>query len=143
MLIGLVALAVQIMVPLRHQLYPGSVRWNEEGYRFGWRVLLTEKVGAVEYRVTDSSDGRTWLVDPATYLSALQAERITTQPDLILATARMIHGDYAAQGPDVEVRADAFVAVNGRPHARRIDPEIDLARERQGVGAKRWILPEP
>ena len=41
------------------------------------------------------------------------------------------------------MRADAFVAVNGRPYARLIDPEIDLARERQGVGAKRWILPEP
>ena len=142
-LIGLVAVAVQIAVPLRHQLYPGSVRWNEEGYRFGWRVLLTEKVGSVEYRVTDPSDGRTWLVDPAMYLSALQAERMTTQPDLILATAQIIRDDYAAQGPDVEVRADAFVAVNGRPYARLIDPEIDLARERQGVGAKRWILPEP
>ena len=34
MLIGLVAVAVQVAVPLRHQLYPGSVRWNEEGYRF-------------------------------------------------------------------------------------------------------------
>ena len=135
--------AVQIVVPLRHQLYPGSVRWNEEGYRFGWRVLLTEKVGSVEYRVTDPSDGRTWLVDPAMYLSALQAERMTTQPDLILATAQIIRDDYAAQGRDVEVRADAFVAVNGRPYARLIDPEIDLARERQGVGAKRWILPEP
>ena len=142
-LIALVAVAVQIVVPLRHQLYPGSVRWNEEGYRFSWRVLLTEKVGSVEYRVTDSSDGRTWLVDPATYLSALQAERMTTQPDLILATAQIIRDDYAARGQDVEVRADAFVAVNGRPHARLIDPEIDLARERQGVGAKRWILPEP
>ena len=108
-------------------------------------MLLTEKVGSVEYRVTDSSDGRTWLVDPAAYLSALQAERMTTQPDLILATAQIIRDDYAAQGqgPDVEVRADAFVAVNGRPYARLIDPEIDLARERQGVGAKRWILPEP
>ena len=142
-LIALVAVAVQIVVPLRHQLYPGSVRWNEEGYRFSWRVLLTEKVGSVEYRVTDSADGRTWLVDPATYLSALQAERMTTQPDLILATAQIIRDDYAARGQDVEVRADAFVAVNGRPYARLIDPEIDLARERQGVGAKRWILPEP
>ena len=112
-LIGLVAVAVQVVVPLRHRLYPGSVRWNEEGYRFGWRVLLSEKVGSVEYCVTDSSDGRTWLVDSAMYVSALQAERMTTQPDLILATAQIIRDDYAAQGQDVEVRADAFVAVNG------------------------------
>ena len=29
---------LQLAVPLRHYLYPGNVRWNEEGYRFSWRV---------------------------------------------------------------------------------------------------------
>ena len=142
-LIALLAAVVQIAVPLRHHLYPGSVRWNEEGYRFSWRVLLTEKVGSVEYRVTDADSGQTWLADPADYLSPLQAERMTTQPDLILATAHIIRDDYAAAGRRVEVRADAFVSFNGRPYARLIDPAADLAAERQGVGAKRWILPQP
>ena len=142
-LIGLLVLAVQIAVPLRHYLYPGSVRWNEEGYRFSWRVLLTEKVGMVDYRVTDRDDGRTWHVDPSAYLTPLQEERMTTQPDLILATAHFIRDDYAAAGLDVEVRADAFVSLNGRAYARLIDPETDLARERQGIGAKGWILPQP
>ena len=68
---------------------------------------------------------------------------MTTQPDLILATAHFIRDDYAAAGLDVEVRADVFVSLNGRPYARLIDPETDLARERQGIGAKRWILPRP
>lgn len=142
-LIGLFVLAVQIAVPLRHYIYPGSVRWNEEGYRFSWRVLLTEKVGMVDYRVTDRADGRTWHVDPSAYLTPLQEERMTTQPDLILATAHFIRDDYAAAGLEVEVRADAFVSLNGRAYARLIDPEVDLARERQGVGAKRWILAQP
>ena len=141
--VGLLVLAVQIAMPLRHYLYPGAVRWNEEGYRFSWRVLLTEKAGLAEYRVTDAASGRTWEVDPERYLSPLQAERMTTQPDLILATAHFIRDDYAAAGLDVEVRADAFVSLNGRPYARLIDPETDLARERQGVGAKRWILAAP
>jgi len=143
LLIGLLVLAVQVAVPLRHYLYPGSVRWNEEGYRFSWRVLLTEKVGMVDYRVTDRAGGRTWHVDPSAYLSPLQEERMTTQPDLILATAHFIRDDYAASGLDVEVRADAFVSLNGRPYARLIDPQTDLARERQGIGAKRWILAAP
>ena len=43
----------QVLLPLRHYAYPGNVRWNEEGYRFARRVLLTEKVGMVEYRVHD------------------------------------------------------------------------------------------
>ncbi len=142
-LVAVSIVLVQIAVPLRHYVYPGVVRWNEEGYRFSWRVLLTEKVGAVEYRVTDPLAERTWLVDPADYLSSLQRERMTTQPDLILATSHFIRDDYAARGLTVEVRADAFVSFNGRPYARFIDSEVDLAQERQGIGAKDWILPHP
>ena len=37
-------LAVQVALPLRHFAYPGNVRWNEEGYLFSWRAMLTEKV---------------------------------------------------------------------------------------------------
>lgn len=142
-LIAALFLIIQIAVPLRHHLYPGSVRWNEEGYRFSWRVLLTEKVGAVEYRLIDPESGATWLVEPSDYLSPLQSERMTIQPDMILATAHFIRDDYAARGTTVEVRADAFVSINGRPHARLIDPDVDLARERQGIRAKTWILPQP
>ena len=48
-----VFVAVQLLLPMRHYAYPGNMRWNDEGYRFVWRVLLTEKVGMVEYRVHD------------------------------------------------------------------------------------------
>ena len=139
----LIILAVQIVVPLRHYFYPGPVQWNEEGYRFAWRVLLTEKVGQVEYRISDGTTGQAWTERPSNYLSPLQAERMTTQPDLILATAHVIRDHYAGQGRDVQVRANAFVSFNGRPYARLIDPHADLAQERQGLGAKAWILPQP
>jgi hypothetical protein len=49
----------------------------------------------------------------------------------------------AAARPGAEVRADAFVTYNGRPNARLIDPDVDLARERDGLAAKPWILPAP
>ena len=58
-------LAVQLLLPLRHYAYPGNVRWNEEGYRFAWRVLLTEKVGLVEYRVHDPVTDRRWRRGPS------------------------------------------------------------------------------
>ena len=141
-LMALAILAIQLMVPLRHYLYPGPVRWSEEGYRFSWRVLLTEKVGHVEYQVTDGQ-GRMWIERPADYLSPLQAERMTTQPDLILATAHIIRDRYAEQGHHVEVRADAHVSLNGRPAQRLVDPAVDLAAESQGVAAKSWLLPPP
>ncbi len=141
-LIGITVLIVQIVVPLRHYFYPGPVQWNEEGYRFSWRVLLTEKVGHVEYRVTDAQ-GRTWLELPAAYLSPLQAERMTTQPDLILATAQIIRDHHARRGRQVTVKADALVSLNGRASHRLIDPEVDLASEPQGIGPKPWLLPAP
>lgn len=137
-------LAVQIALPLRHYAYPGNVRWNDEGYRFAWRVLLTEKVGMVEYRVHDPATGQNWRITPDDYLTPLQAERMTTQPDLILETARIIARDFAARGhPKTQIRADAFVAMNARPHARLIDPQADLAAARSGLAPKPWLLPEP
>ena len=135
---------VQLAIPLRHFLYPGDVRWNEDGYRFSWRVLLTEKSGFTEYRVTDPASGRSWLVNPDAYLTPLQAERMATQPDMILATAHLVRDDFREHGyPLVEVYADAFVAFNGRAYARFIDPDANLAREPQGIGPKRWVLPTP
>ena len=97
---GIIALALfvlmQIALPLRHYAYPGNVRWNEQGYRFAWRVMLSEKTGFVQYRVRCPDTGQTWLVFPDAYLTPLQTERMAIQPDLILQTARIIAADYAA-----------------------------------------------
>ena len=139
-----VFLAAQVAVSLRHLAYPGNVLWTEEGYRFSWRVLLTEKRGLVSYRVYGGQTGEEWLVFPDEYLTPLQVERMSHQPSLILATAHIIRDDFAARGyDDVEVRADAFVAFNGRPASRLIDPDVDLARVRQGFVPKPWVLRAP
>ena len=134
--------AVQLALPLRHFAYPGNVRWNEEGYRFAWRVMLSEKVGFVQYRVRDLATDQSWLVEPDEYLTPLQVERMSFQPDMIQQTAGIIAADFAERGHgDVVVNADAFVAVNGRPNARLIDPDVDLASARPGWLPKAWVLP--
>ena len=133
---------IQLAMPLRHYAYPGNVRWNEEGYRFAWRVMLTEKTGFVQYRVRDPASGQTWLVSPDAYLTPLQTERMAIQPDLILTAAHIIAADFAASGiNDVAVTADAFVAFNGRPNARLIDPNANLAAIKPGLAPKWWVLP--
>lgn len=137
-------IAAQLVLPLRHYAYPGNVRWNDEGYRFAWRVLLTEKAGMAEYRVSDPATGRQWLVGPEDYLTPLQAERMATQPDMILETAHIIARDFAARGhPAVQVRADVFVAMNGRRYARLVDPQTDLAATPHGLAPKGWLRTEP
>ena len=139
--LGLFAL-VQLMLPLRHFAYPGNVRWTEEGYLFAWRVMLTEKAGIVHYRVRDPDTGNSWLVTPDDYLTPLQVERMAFQPELILQTAHFIADDFVTQGyDDVEVRAEAFVAWNGRMNGRLIDPDVNLAAVKPSLAPKKWILP--
>ena len=136
--------AVQLAMPLRHYAYPGNVRWNEDGYRFAWRVMLTEKVGFVQYRARNAETGQAWLVAPEAYLTPLQVERMAIQPDLILQTAHIIAADFEQSGKGkVSVAADAFVSFNGRDNARLIDPNVDLAAVAPGLMPKWWVLPSP
>ena len=139
--LGTVFLAVQVVAPLRHLAYPGNVRWNEEGYRFSWRVLVTEKTGLVKFRVTAPTMEGERLIYPERYLTLLQVERMTTQPDMILETAHIIRDDFTRMGYEgIEVRADAYSTFNGRPATRLIDPDVDLADIEPGVGPKEWVL---
>jgi vitamin K-dependent gamma-carboxylase len=137
-------LILQLAAPLRAHAYGGNVSWHEQGMRFSWRVMTREKNGSVTFVVRDPVDGREWLVPPGKYLTRIQEREMAVQPDLILQLARRIARDWAAAGhPGVRVFADARVSLNGRPAEPFIDPDVDLARETDGVGAKAWILPAP
>ena len=141
--LAFVFVLAQVAIPLRHWAYPGNVRWNDDGYRFSWRVMLTEKTGHVRFRVTLPTLDETWLVDPEDYLTPIQAERMAYQPDMILVTAHLIADNFETRDSAVQVRADAFVSFNGRPAARFVDPDVDLARIEPGIWPKRWVLPAP
>ena len=133
-------LGVQIALPLRSLAYPGDVGWHGQGDRLAWRVMIVEKTGWLEYRVVDDASGRSWRVDPAEELGRRQVAMLATQPDLILGYAHRI-ADRA--GRDVHVFADAFVAYDGRPSARLVDPTVDLAAVEDGLGTYDWVLPAP
>lgn len=132
---------LQVALPLRRFAYPGNTAWTEEGFRFAWRVMLVEKMGFVEYRVTDKVTGRTSILDPARYLSPLQVKQMAISPDMILEFAQYVAADELRRGRRVEVRADAFVTMNGRPSQRIIDPTTNLALEKDSLLPRPWILP--
>ena len=52
LILGAVFLVVRALAPLRHLAYPGNVQWNEGGYRFSWRILVTEETGLIKFRVS-------------------------------------------------------------------------------------------
>jgi hypothetical protein len=77
-------------------------------------------------------------------LNRYQEQEFAGQPDLILQLAHRIADDFRAQGyRQVEVRADAFASLNGRPSKRLIDPDVDLASIEDGILPAAWILPAP
>jgi hypothetical protein len=135
---------LQILLPLRTHLYGGNVLWHEQGMRFSWRVMAREKNGSVLFVVRSRATGREWHVPPRQYLTPIQEREMSVQPDLILQLARRIAHDFEAEGKGpVAVHADARVSLNGRPAAVFVDPEVDLAREVDGLAPKDWILPTP
>jgi hypothetical protein len=134
--------AVQILVPLRHFLYPGSVHWTEEGHLFSWHMKLRSKVGEAIFVVADRETGERWIVDPRAELSETQVDAMAGRPDMILQYAHHLARRAASEGrSDVEVRADVTTSLNGRPPRRLVDPDVDLAAQRRGLRRSRWILP--
>ncbi|WP_437567501.1 HTTM domain-containing protein [Sorangium sp. So ce542] len=142
--LGAAYCAVQLALPLRFLAYGGDVRWHEQGMRFSWRVMVREKNGSITFIVRSTQTGRTWHVSPREYLTRLQEREMAGQPDLILQLSRHIREDFERRGRGpVEVRADALVSLNGRRIARLIDPDVDLASVRDGIGPASYILPGP
>ena len=133
------ALSVQVLAPLRGHLHPGVLNWHEHGYRFAWRVMLMEKTGQLEYRVCVDGAERCARVRPGDDLSPLQRRMLLTQPDMIQQYAQRIAERYP--GGAVRVYADSWVALNGRPAQRMIDPTVDLARLSPWAGPAQWIMP--
>lgn len=136
--------ALQLALPLRHWLYPGDVLWTEEGFRFSWMVMLVERSGSLSYELRDPADGREWTVEAAEFLTPLQAQQAATQPDMILEAAHWLAERYRAQSHSrVEVRADAWVSLNGRPAGQLVDPTVDLAARKRGLLPADWVRRAP
>ena len=129
---------VQILLPFRYQLYPGELFWHEQGYRFSWRVMLIENTN---FKVKNPNDGTSFMVDSSQYLTPFQLKQMSFQPDFILEFAHYLGEKYSTENNKVEVYADSFVALNGRPSKRFIDPDINLINEQESFKDKTWILP--
>ena len=144
MVAGLAWVVLQVVFPLRHLLYPGDARWTNEGYRFSWNVLAVERAGDVTFRLTDPVTGEAWTDDARALYTADQWRLMATEPDLIhQAALELARAAREAGHPAVQVRADAYVSLNGRPAAPFIDPTVDLAAERRDVWHDGWIEPAP
>jgi len=134
--------AFQLLFPWRFLLYSGNVFWTEQGYRYGWRVMLMEKAGTAIFYVKDTQSGREGVVDNSEFLNPHQEKQMAMQPDMILQFAHFLGNHYAKIGlENPQVRAEVYVTLNARPSRLLIDPNVDLMKERDTFAPKTWILP--
>lgn len=135
-------LLIQLVFPFRYLAYPDELFWTEEGFRFSWRVMLMEKSGYTQFKVTDAKTKQTLFVENSEFLTPFQEKQMAFQPDFILEYAHFLHDYYKKMGyTSPEVRVESYVALNGRLSQRYIDPNVDLAKEKESFKHKTWILP--
>lgn len=138
-----VYLAWQVLMPLRHLLYPGDVNWTEEGHRFSWRMKLRDKESSVMmFTVTDPQTGQTRDVSPRKVLNARQVAAMQGRPDMILQFARYLASkEEQATGARPKITARTRTSVNGRPEQALIDSTFDLASVKPSWKHSTWIVP--
>ena len=132
-------LAIHLLLPFRHWLYPGNVSWTEEGHRFAWHMMLRTKSGNTYFVVEERSTGKLWRINPRPHLSAKQYFKMSDHPEMILQFAHFLRERW--KPIDIAVFAVAPIRLNGRPPRLLINPDIDLSKIQYGLHAAPWILP--
>ena len=146
LLLGIIALwlAFQVLVPLRHLLYPGNVSWTEEGHRFAWHMKLRDKEADARFFATDPASGQSGEVDPLQYLTDWQYDEMAARPDMIVQLAKEMERRAATDFgiADLAVNAQVSASLNGREAEPRIDAEVDLTEiELSPFRSADWIEP--
>ena len=134
---------IQLILPFRHLAYPGNLFWNEQGYRFSWRVMLMEKSAFTTFLVKDEASEKVEHVNNMDYLSPQQEKMMSTQPDMILQFAHYLGSIYKEKGfIKPAVFCTSKLSLNARPSQVFVDPTINLLNEKRGFKHKRWIVEE-
>lgn len=144
LLVGGIYFFIQLVLPIRHHFIKGDVLWTEEGHRLSWRMMLRSRRGQVFFKVVDKNTSQSFFVNLSDYLTKKQKGKIGAYPDFIWQFAQHLKKEYAEQGMDVAVYADALVSINGRKREAMIDNTTDLASVPwDHLRHHEWILPSP
>src|SRR6185503_112930 len=133
----LIYVIAQLWLPLRPYLQAQPAAWTGSGFNLAWQVMIAEKTGYVEFLARDPMTGERWQLPTKEILTPRQYTMMAQDPDLIRAMAQHLTRTLKVQGRNVEIRCDAFAALNGRPTQRLVDPDVSFA----GALPSRWIVP--
>lgn len=134
--------AAQILVPLRHWVYPGDVKWTEEGHRFAWRMKLRSRDGHAEIFVREKGTRQNETINLRDYLLPWQIDEMATRPDMLLFFAKYLKRDLLEKrGKIYSVHAHSFISVNGRAEQVYFSSDWDLAEISRFGRRSEWMYP--
>lgn len=138
-------LLLQLYLPLRHWLYPGNVNWTEEGHRMAWRMMLRSKQGNIHFTIRHPESQLEEKVYPISHLTAKQAAKVATHPDMVWQFCQYLKQYYAQKGYEgIEIYAHSEVSLNGGPFGPLVKPDVDLAQLKwERFKHATWITPSP
>jgi hypothetical protein len=134
--------ALQLVIPFRHFLYPGNANWTEEGHLFAWHMMLREKTCGLRFYARDPKTGSNWEVDPLEHLNVRQYSRIGKDADLMLQFSHYLSRQLGTPGEkDIEIHAIDLVSLNVRKPQLLFDPKLNLSAIERSLMPKKWIYP--
>ena len=144
-------ITLQLLIPFRYIFYPGNLFWNEEGFRFSWRVMLMHKEGHATFYLHDKKTGRESEIDNSQFLTKTQEDQMATQPDMILQYAQilkkhyngktLVYGEHSFEIKDPAIYAKIYVSLNGRPSQLFVDKTHDLSTLSYNLSHRNWMEP--
>lgn len=146
-------ISIQLLLPFRYLLYPkaGELFWNEEGFRFSWRVMLMEKKGMATFYVEDPISHGSIEVDNYAYLTPQQIDQMARQPDMILQFAHFLGEKYrdttlhfahqTIHLKDPRISVEAYVTLNGRPNQLFVSRKWNLVEQHYNLKHRTWVEP--
>ena len=105
--------------------------------------MLMEKQGYTIFRILDRETNKSWTAQNSMFLTPFQEKQMSFQPDMILEYVRFLEEYYCStEGfENLEIYADSFVSLNGRPRVRFVDPTIDLTIQTDKDYRIKWLMP--
>lgn len=124
---------LQILIPTRSWFIPGNSYWTGEGFDFGWRMMVAEKTGYVEFYEVDQATGSRRRMKTDSFLQCRQEQMMSHSPEMIRQFARALR-----QQSGKPIHVEAFATLNGRRAQPIIRSDIDLSADELPDD---WIIP--
>jgi vitamin K-dependent gamma-carboxylase len=133
----------QVLIPLRHYAYEGSVAWTYEGHQFAWRMKLVDRWSPGLIAVAYAPERQVLLVPPLRQMmTRRQYSNVTTRPPMTRQLGPQLAEKVRTRLGVREVKVHVYMPVgyNNREAIPLINPRFDLSRGAPDARQGDWLI---